>query len=151
MYDSAHGNTKMIADAIAETLRAEGHEAVVRSAKEGLPESLDADFIFIGSPTKMTKMTGRAKRVVKRLKKSSWGNKPVILFDTIMRTEGKEPEGKWAGTAADKMYDLAKELGLDAHSEVFHGIVTGMTGPLDKDSIERTKSFVKDFLTNMRH
>ena len=151
MYDSVYGNTKMIADAIAEELRAEGHEATVLSVREGLPESLDANFVFIGSPTRMAKMTGRTKRLVKRLKKSSWGNKPVILFDTVMRTGEEEPKGKWAGTAADKMYDLAKEMGLDAHAEVLHARVTNMKGPLDKDAVDKTRAFVKDFLANMRH
>jgi flavodoxin len=31
VYDSVYGNTKMIAEAIAEQISAEGHEAVVQS------------------------------------------------------------------------------------------------------------------------
>ncbi len=152
VYDSRYGNTKVIAAAIAEELKAEGEDVELRSVADGLPEKLDADFVFVGSPTRMGKMTGPAKRVIKRLAKSSWGSKPVILFDTIMRVPGKpEPTGKWAKTAADWLYDLAKERGLDAHSEVYHGVVTGMKGPLEKDSVEKTRAWVKDFLSNMRH
>jgi len=148
VYDSVYGNTKMVADAIAEQIRAEGHEAVVQSAKDGMPKKLDADFAFVGSPTRMARMTGPAKKFVKKLSKSSWGSKPVCLFDTIMPGV-LEQKGRWSGTAAEKLHELAREKGLNAHSPVLHTTVTALKGPLEKDAADKAKAYVKDFLTTL--
>ena len=145
VYDSVYGNTKMIAEAISEQIRAEGHEAVVQSAKDGVPDKLDADFAFLGSPTRMTRMTGPAKKFAKKLSKSAWGKRPIFLFDTIMPGVLEE-KGKWGVTAAEKLSELAKDLGLNPHSPVLHATVTAMKGPLEKDATVKAKTYVKELL-----
>jgi len=145
VYDTVYGNTKMIAEAIAEQIREEGHEAIVQSAKDGLPDKLDADFAFLGSPTRMATMTGPAKKFAKNLGKSAWGDRPLFLFDTIMQGV-LENKGKWGGTAAEKLNELAKDLGLNPHSPVIHATVTAMKGPLEKDATVKARAYVKELL-----
>ncbi|MBU1158377.1 MAG: hypothetical protein KKE24_03455 [Candidatus Thermoplasmatota archaeon] len=148
VYDSYYGNTKAVAEAIAEEIRAMGHDAVMHSARESFPKELDYGFLFIGSPTRMTKMTSRTKKFVKKLGKSSWSSKPVYTYDTIM-TGAMENAGRWSGTAAQKLHDLAKDVGLNPDPSVLHTDVTGMKGPLAKDAIDKAKAYVRDSLSKL--
>lgn len=146
VYDSVYGNTKKIAEAIAEEIRAEGHEVAIRSAKDSFPENLDADFVLIGSPTRVGRMTGASKRFVKALAKLP-GSRPVGFFDTVM----PGVIDKRGSTAAQRLHDLAKEKGLDAHAPLLHTTVTGIRGPLQLDAVETAKVFTRAFLADMRH
>jgi flavodoxin len=146
VYDSVYGNTKLVAEMIAEGIRAEGHEAAVQSAKDDLHEKLNVDFILIGSPTRMGRMTGPSKKLIDKLSKSSW-TKPVGFFDTVMPGVVE----KKGSTAAQRLYYLAKGTGLDAHAPVFHATVTGMRGPLQGDTADIGKAFVRGFLASLRH
>jgi len=148
VYDTYYGNTKMVAEAIAEQIRADGHEAVLYSAREGMPQALDADFMFVGSPTRMTKMTGKTKRFVKKLSKSSWGAKPICFFDTIGLGVEKAT-GRWSGTAAQKLHDLAKEEGLNARSPVLHTEVKDMRGPLADNAVQKAKDFAHEVISSL--
>jgi flavodoxin len=49
-YDSVHGNTKQVAEAIAEEIRAAGHEVELIFLKESESNVAQGDFLFIGSP-----------------------------------------------------------------------------------------------------
>jgi len=147
VYDTVYGNTKLAAESIAEQLRADGHVVDLRSAKEGVPREVVSDFAFVGSPTRMAKMTRGAKKAVKVLAKSGWGDRPLFLFDTIM-TGAEEATGRWSGTAAQRLHDLAKESGLRPKSPVLHLEVTGMKGPLAKDAAEKAKAYAKDALAS---
>lgn len=147
-YHSLYGNTKQVAEAIAEQIRKDGHEAQVQSVPAGLPEKLDFDFMFIGSPTRMAKMTGPVKRYLKNAIKSSWGNRPICMFDTILPGV-TEKTGMWAGTAAQKMHDLAREKGMNVHSPILHAVVMDMKGPLDKDALDRARAYTHEFLTTL--
>lgn len=146
VYDSVYGNTKKVAEAIAEEIRAEGNEVAIRSAKDRFPEKMDVDFVLVGSPTRMGRMTGASRRFVKALGKSL-GNRPVGFFDTVM----PGVIDKKGSTAAQRLHDLAKEKGLDAHAPVLHVTVTGMRGPLQLDAAELAKVFTREFLANTRH
>lgn len=148
VYDSYYGNTKAVAEAVAEEIRVLGHEAVMQSARERFPKDMDYSFVFIGSPTRMTKMTGRTKKFVKTLGKSSWGSKPVYTYDTIM-VGVAENKGRWSGTAAQKLHDLARDVGLNPESPVLHAEVTDMKGPLAKDAIDKTKAYVREKLSKL--
>jgi hypothetical protein len=90
-------------------------------------------------------MTGRTKKFAKNLSKSAWGNRPLFLFDTIIQGV-LENKGEWGGTAAEKLRELAKELGLNPHSPVLHATVTALKGPLEKDATVKAKTYVKELL-----
>ncbi len=77
VYDSYYGNTKRVAEAIAEQIKSEGHEAELRSVREDYPSPPQGDFMFVGSPNRMGGVTGRTKRYVKRLDRAVWKDKPV--------------------------------------------------------------------------
>ena len=147
-YDSVYGNTKQVAEAIAEEIKANGHEAVLVSVKEKLPEPLDFDFAFVGSPTRIANASRASKRVVKRLAKSGFGTKPVVAFDTILPGV-LEKTDRWGRTAAKVMSDLGKAKGLNMREPSLHATVKDMKGPLADDAVASARTYTKEFLATL--
>ncbi len=104
VYDTYYGNTKIFAEAIAEQLRVEGHEAELRSVRERYPAPPQGDIMFLGSPVRMGSASRKAKRHVKKLDKDVWKNKPIVVFTTTLlrrRTQQmSKDETKTNGTGA---------------------------------------------------
>jgi flavorubredoxin len=148
VYDSYYGNTKAVAEAIAEEVRSAGHEARVHSARKWLPENTRADMMMLGSPTRVARMTRSTKKVVKKLRGSSWGSKPIFTFDTVMPGVVGRP-GTWGGTAGQKLHDLAKDMGLNVQEPVLHAEVTDMKGPLAADALEKAKVFAREAMSKV--
>ena len=157
VYDSYFGNTKKVAETIVEQIKAEGHEAEIRSVKEDYPSPLQGDFIFVGSPNRMGGVTGRTKRFVKRLDLATWKDKPMAVFATVAapsKAEETEKERqsyeKWALRAAPKLRDLAKARGLNVVDAVLSVGVKDQKGPLVDDGLEKTKQFAHEFLQALK-
>jgi len=148
-YHSLYGNTKQVAEAIADQVKSEGHELKLQSVMEGVPEILDFDAMFVGSPTRIAKATGPAKRFVKKVAKSGWGSKPIVFFDTIMPGV-LEQKGWWGGTASVKLGELARDRGLSPHASVMHSTVTDLKGPLEKDAVDKAKAAVHEILASLK-
>ena len=65
VYESMFGNTKMIAEAVADGLAQSGAalDVVVRPVTEAMPEDLvGLDFLVVGGPTHLRRMTSRRTR-----------------------------------------------------------------------------------------
>ena len=157
VYDSYFGNTKKVAEAIVEQIKSEGHEAELRSVREDYPSPPQGDFIFVGSPNRMGRVTGRTKRYVKRLDRSIWKDKPLAIFTTVaLHPEGVQTEDekksyeKWALRAAPKLRDKAKDRGLNAVDKVLYVEVKDQKGPLADNGIEQTKQFAHEILQAMK-
>ena len=83
-FDSMYGNTKNVAEAMADEIRAQGHEVALVNIGQTLKFDDDGDFILIGSPTRMKQMTFRTKRFIKKVRKKYVG-KPGAAFETTLR------------------------------------------------------------------
>jgi flavodoxin len=101
LYASRTGNTRTIAEAIAETLRKRGAVEIfdAEDAPTTLPES---DLVFIGGPTEKHTLTPPLVGLFDRLTPGSLRGRATVAFDTRMR---------WprllSGSAAD---EIAKRL-----------------------------------------
>ncbi len=147
-FDSVYGNTLQVAMAIAEELRAQGHEVEVIDLGKKVPRGAEGDFAFIGSPTRMTKMTGRTKRFVKRMKAEKWADHAIVAFDTVLKLpsdpEKRERSMKWTEDGAGpKIKALAEERGLRVHPEVLRAEVVGLKGPLAPDALDKSREFAR--------
>jgi flavorubredoxin len=131
VYDSHYGNTKIVAKAIAEELKAEGHEAELRSLRAHHPEPPQGDIMFLGSPVRMGSVSGRVKRYVKKLDKDA-------------TDEQKRSQDKWDIDAGRKLRDLAKSRGLSVVEKHLWVKVKGMKGPLVETGVEETGQFTRD-------
>jgi menaquinone-dependent protoporphyrinogen IX oxidase len=157
VYDSYFGNTRRVAETVVEQIRADGHEAELRSVREDYPSPPQGDFMFVGSPIRFGGVTGRTKRFVKRLDLATWKDKPMAVFATVasppngeVTEKQKENYEKWALRAAPKLRDMARARGLNTVDLVLSVGVKDQRGPLVDDGLENTKQFVHDFLQALK-
>jgi flavodoxin len=152
LFRSHYGNTKQVADSVAQQITALGYEAMVQDVRHKLPDLQDFDFIMVGSPTRFARADGKATSVLKQLRKKGFAEKPVAVFDTYgpIPTDPKELEKgrKWLYPgAAGKMLNTAQEQGLNVYPETLRCEVQGnMKGPLAEGQLEKAAAFTKEFL-----
>ncbi len=160
VYDTYFGNTKRVAEAIAEQLKADGHEADLRSVRDDPSSPPQADILFVGSPIRFGGPTGRVKRFVKRLDKEVWTGKPLVVFTTTGEMP-KEPAtekqkysfDKWALGGGRKLRDLARARGFNALENYLWVEVVqadSKTATLVPSGIEKTKQFAHEVLTSSK-
>jgi flavodoxin len=155
LFRSHYGNTKQVAESIAQQITALGHEAIVQDVRQKLPDLKYFDFLMIGSPTRFARADGKAMGVLKGLRKRGFTQKPVAVFDTYgpVPTDPKELEKgrKWLYPgAAGKMLKAAQEQGLNVYPEGLRcEVLGGMKGPLADHQLEKATSFTKEFLSRI--
>jgi len=151
VFDSYFGNTKSVADAIAGQVRAEGHEVTVVSARDGKPWEITADFLFVGSPTRIGRPTGRVRKFVKKLDRQQWGAKPVAAFDTYMAANPEDPKSKkWTEYGAGYLlHDVLKVKGFNVRSPPLKCLVTDSKGPLASDALDKARQYTHEFLSTL--
>ncbi len=156
VHDTYYGNTKIVAEAIAEQLTAEGHEAELRSVRERHTEPPQGDIMFLGSPVRMGSVSGRVKRYVQKLDTDAWKDKPIVVFTTTLKLpenatdEQKRSQDKWDWGAGRKLRDLAKSRGLNAVESHLWVEVKGLKGPLVETGVEKTRQFTRDMLRSLK-
>jgi menaquinone-dependent protoporphyrinogen IX oxidase len=155
LFRSYYGNTKQVAEAIAEQIRGQGHDAVIQDLRRKLPDLRTFDFALIGSPTRMARVNRKALRALRRLRKKGFAKKPVAVFDTYgpvpTKPEEMEKSKKWLYPgAAGMMQTAAKAQGLNVFSKTLRCEVRGMKGPLADNELEKAASFIKEWLSAMR-
>jgi flavodoxin len=146
-FDSVYGNTKQVAEAIAEALRVKGHDIEIINLGEGSKTPV-GDFMFIGSPTRIGMMTGNTKKFVKGLDVNVWKGRTVVAFDTIMAAKDPARSGKGMlieNGAGPKLREMAEKIGLKVYPQVLRTEVAGLKGPLAPGAIEKAKAFANEF------
>jgi menaquinone-dependent protoporphyrinogen IX oxidase len=151
LFRSHYGNTKQVAYAMAAVIQGLGHEPVVQDLRRKLPDLQSFDFVLIGAPTRMARVTRKAVRVLKRLRKRGLGDKPLAVFDTYgpvpAKPEELEKAKKWLYPgAAGIMQTAAKAQGLNVYPNTLRCEVAGMKGPLKEKELDRAAAFAKEFL-----
>jgi len=157
VYDSYFGNTKAVAEAIVEQIKADGHDAELRSVREDYPTPPQGDFMFVGSPIRMGSAVGRVKRYVKKLDQDSWRDKPIVVFTTVAMMP-KEPADekqkrsydKWALSGGRKLRDLARSRGLNSVDNLLWVEVKTEKGPLVESGVDKTKQFTREILQSLK-
>jgi menaquinone-dependent protoporphyrinogen IX oxidase len=140
-----------VAEAIADEIRAQGHEVEVYNLGAKVPKLAEGDFVFVGSPTRMGRMTGRTKKFVKRLDRTHFATKTVVPFDTIL-TLPNDPEKRqkalrWTEHgAAIRIKELAEKRGLKVYEQVLRVNVSGLKGPLVPEALDQAREFTRAFL-----
>jgi flavodoxin len=154
VYDSVFGNTKLVAEAIAEQIQADGHSATTLNLRKEGAKPVQADFLFIGGPTRIKKMTRRVRGYIKKLDKDEWSDKPVIAFDTygpMAKTDEDRRKGdKWINPGAAKgMIELGRKKGLKMYPATLRCAVVDLKGPLEPEALDKAKRFTHEFILSL--
>jgi flavodoxin len=154
LFISHYGNTKQVAEAIAQQIKDSGHEAVVQDLRQRLPDLIGFDFVAIGSPIRFARPAGKAVSVLKQLRKKKFTEKPVIIFDTYgpipKNPEELEKGKKWLYPgAAGIMQKVAKEQGLNVYPDTLRCEMQAYKGPMADHQLEKAASFTKELLSKI--
>jgi menaquinone-dependent protoporphyrinogen IX oxidase len=146
VYDTSYGNTKTIAETIAETLKESGIEVDLFNVKtvRKLNEK-DYDFLVLGSPTRFGTMSFAIRGFLGKVK-SEWTNKPFIAFDT----ENPENLENKEWSAAEKIAERLRDKKMNQLLPVLKAAVLEQKGPLQEGEIERTREYARTIATKLK-
>jgi len=137
VYESKYGNTKRVAETIAEGMReVSGVEAVVSELKEvDLKQLTDFDAILVGSPNHMGSATRGIKKFIGKLGKINLEGKLTAAFDTYAGNNFEKAVKKMEKQISDKVPGLKLAApGLSIRVE-------GMKGPIPEKELPKGKEF----------
>ena len=151
LYRSFHGNTKQVAEAIAQRLGQLGHLGTVQDVRLRLPGLADFDAVFNGAPTRFARVNWKSVAILKKLKKAGIGQKPIAIFDTCAMLpttpEELEESGKWIiPGAAGILHKAATDLGLNVYADTLRCEVNGVSGPPVEGALEKATTFTNQFV-----
>ena len=158
VFDTVHGSTGEVAEAIAEEIRSGGDQAEVYDLRTSNPLDVSGDILFVGSPTRTGKMTRRTAEYLENFDAGPWRGRRIVAFDTVgplskdaekrnsmlQRMEGS------SRTAAGTIQEAVTRRGLAAAPEQMHLAVTGMWGPLAPDARDMAMALARKHLTEAR-
>jgi menaquinone-dependent protoporphyrinogen IX oxidase len=152
VYDTSYGNTKKIAETIAETLKESGIEVDLFYVKDVKKLSgKDYDFFVLGSPTKFGTMSFAVRGFLGKVRSEEWMNKPFAAFDTenpenVERSLAEKKE--WS--AAEKIAEKLREKKMNQTLPVLKALVLGQKGPLVEGEVERTKDYARQLAAKLK-
>ena len=151
VYDTSHGNTKKIAETIAEALKESKMKVDLFYVKDVKKlNGNDYDFLVLGSPTKFGTMSFTFKRFLGKVT-DDWVNKPFAAFDTENpeNVERSKVENKeWS--AAEKIAEKLRDKKMKQLLPVLKALVIGQKGPLVDGEINRTKNYARELATKLQ-
>ncbi len=147
VYDSKYGNTKLVAETIAEGMReVEGIETVVSEVKEvDLKKIPDYDVILVGSPTHIGGPTWGVKRFIGKLGKLPLEGKSFAAFGTYLLGKSFEQATK---KLEKRIRDKVPGAKLAAPGLSIR--VKGMKGPISEGELPKCREFGKKIATQIK-
>ncbi|MFC2020806.1 flavodoxin family protein [Chloroflexota bacterium] len=137
VYESKYGNTRLVAESIAEGMKKGSKtEVVLSELKEtDLSKMGDYDAILVGSPNHIGTATRSIRKFIDQLGALGLENMPVAFFDTYM---GKDYE-----KAVRKMETRLnkKTPGLNLIAPGLSVRVDGMKGPVTEGELPKSREF----------
>ncbi len=146
VYHSKWGNCRQVAEAIAGGIAESGIAVTLLDLEAGAELERGLSFLVLGSPTRVGKATGPARRFIKRGLGKVWLGKPFAAFGTGMADRGDRQEPK----GADELDRRLSEFGLARLLPPFKAVVTGLKGPLAEGELERAREFGKEVARALR-
>ncbi len=136
-YDTKYGNTKKVAELIAEGINTvEGNEVVINHVSD-IDTSRDEtyDLFLIGSPNHMGSHTSKVKKFIKNLSKAPLKGNSFAVFDTYLGKDFEKAIKKMENQISKSMPNLNKASpGLSI-------TVSGMKGPILEEDLPKCKEF----------
>lgn len=138
LYDSKYGNTKIVAEKIAETIGKTGSIQLDVVNLQGFDEKKieGYDTVLIGSPNHWGRESKNTKKFIKRLADVSLEGKRIAVFDTCFRPE--------VGKAVRRMEKRIRSMnpGAQLFSPGLSIIVDTAKGPIAEGELAKCMEFV---------
>lgn len=143
MYESKYGNTKRVAETIAEEIkRVSGMEATVTALKDiDVNDIANYDLILLGGPTHFGGPTRGVRKFIDALGKRNVNGKYVAVFDTYLGEDFEK------GVRKMEEQIRAEALGLKLLARGLSIRVEGMKGPIAEGELVKCNDFVKRLVT----
>jgi flavodoxin len=150
VYESKYGNTKLVAETIAEGIReVEGIETVVSEVKEvDLNRMPDYDAILLGSPNHIGGPTGGVKKFIDKLGKLPLEGKLFAAFDTHLGPNSAFPFEQAVKKMERRIGEKVPGSKLAASGLSIR--VDGMKGPISEGELPKCKEFGKKIVAQMK-
>jgi flavodoxin len=146
VYYSKFGNTRQVAEAIAETLESEGRVRVIPADRVTAGDLDGAHLVVMGTPTHRMNLPEEVRSTLDILPKGALRDAFVAAFDTSYKMSALLARF----SAAPKLARKLRKLGgrRVAPAETFH--VIGREGPLYDGEIERAREWAGILLAKHR-
>jgi len=146
VYESKHGNTKLVAETIIEGINEiEGIETVLSELKEvDLNNIADYDAILVGSPNHFGGPTRSIKKFIDKLGKLNLKGKMFAVFDTYLENDFEKAVKKMEKRINEKVSgskQLAPRLSIK---------VQEMKGPISEGELPKCKEFGNKIATQLK-
>ncbi|MCX6649027.1 MAG: flavodoxin domain-containing protein [Candidatus Bathyarchaeota archaeon] len=145
VYDSKHGNTKLVAERIVEGIREVGglETAIADVKRVHLEDVVDSDAVLIGSPNHFDGPARGIDAFIDKLGKIEKKVKWVAVFDTHL-AEDKGAHTKMEQRIGEKVPDL--KLITPSLSVK----VEGIKGPISEGELPRCVDFGREIATQLK-
>jgi flavodoxin len=143
VYDSVHGNTKIIAQSIGDAIP--GEVQVLRASQVNVSELATTNLLVIGSPVHGGSPTEAMQSLLDRIGAPTRQGAKVATFDTRFSWWWI----KIFGFAAPKMADALTKKGWTLIGAPEGFFVKGRRGPLKEGEIERAGAWAKGILESI--
>jgi len=148
VYDSLYGNTRKVAEGVAETMSvATGTDVPVQSVdRADLADIAAADLLVIGAPTHGAEASKGMQGLLKRIGAPSREGALVATFDTRLTWGFLEKHG----FAAEKMASALQDKGWMIVGSPGGFLVGGLKkGPLKKGELERSEVWAREMMESL--
>ncbi|MFC1930025.1 flavodoxin family protein [Chloroflexota bacterium] len=137
VYESKYGNTKLVAETIAEGITevSDNQATIYELKKVELRQLPDFDVVLIGSPNHMGGPTGGTKKFINELGRIDVKGKYAAVFDTYMAKDFEKAVKKMEKQIVEK----APSLTLAAPGLSIR--VDDMKGPISENELPKCKVF----------
>ena len=146
VYESKYGNTKLVAETIAEGMgEASGVETAVQELKKvNLNQLTEFDAILVGSPNHIGAATRGIRKFIDKLGKLDLEGKTAAIFDTYIGKDYEKAMKKMEKRVSDKA------PGLKLVTPGLSIMVDGMKGPITEGELPKCKEFGAKIAAQMK-
>jgi flavodoxin len=146
VYESKYGNTKLVAEAIAEGMnQVLGQEAVVAKLNDVDLTQIDRfDTILVGSPNHIGGATRGIRKFIDKLGKLNLEDKQGAVFDTYLAKDFEKAVKKMEKQIGEKV------PGLTLVAPGLSIMIDGMKGPITDGELSKCKEFGVKIATQMK-
>ena len=142
VYYSRFGNTKQVAEVIAETLRSAGSARLIPTDQLAAAEINDIEILVMGTPTHVARLPKEVRPILEALPKRALKGVRFAAFDTSYKMN-------WfisLFTAAKPLSRKLRKLGGRQLVPPASFFVVGRQGPLHEGEIERAATWAATIL-----